>query len=128
MTSKNDKDKTLIDEAENRATENPSLGTVDGYEVHIAIRREPEGEKEPDDFAVNLYIPQDDVDNIPIARVDTSHGLCHIDRLYLPEGHDQRKHDKGFQTKRPEGAVKYMTENGRWRDWVQRFDKNHGLP
>lgn len=118
----------LIKDAEDRDTENPSLGTHLGYEVHIAVRREPEGERYPDDFAVNIYIPFEEHDNVDIARVDTSHGFCHIDREYLPTGHPQRKHDKGFQTDRPEGAVKYFIDDGRWRDWVRRYQKNHGLP
>jgi hypothetical protein len=127
MIDKNESNETLLDEAEDRATENPSLGIVDGYEVHIAIRRDPEGAQIPDEFAVNLYIPQGPGDNIDIARVDTSRGTSHIDRLYLPEGDPQRKHDEGLHTLKPEGAVKYITEKGRWRDWVRRFDENHGL-
>lgn len=118
----------LIDDAEDRQTENPTLGTHLGYEVHLAIRREPTGARYPDDFAVNIYIPRDDGANVDIARVDTSGGTCHIDRLYLPTGNDQRKHDEGFSTSRPEGAVMYFTEQGRWRNWVERYDANHGLP
>ncbi|GAA0539116.1 hypothetical protein ABNG02_14405 [Halorubrum ejinorense] len=126
--TENENDKKLIDEAEHRQTENPTVGTEMGYEVSLAIRRVPSGALYPDDFGVNLYIAQEGSDNIDIARVDTSHGDCHIDRLYLPQKHEQRKHDKGFQTDNPEGAVKYMTEEDRWRDWVRRYDKNHGLP
>jgi len=120
--------KQLIDEAENRSTTNPAVGTEMGYEVSLAIRRVPPGALYPDDFGVNLYIAREGHDNIDVARVDTSHGVCHIDRLYLPDGHKQRRQDEGFQTQNPEGAVKYMTEEDRWRDWVQRYDENHGLP
>lgn len=123
----NNKEKT-IDEAENRQTENPTVGIEMGYEVSLAIRRVPAGALHPDDFAVNLYIAREKDENDSIARVDTSHGECHIDRLYLPNGHKLRKHDKGFQTDNPEGAVKYMTEEDRWREWVQRYEQNHGLP
>jgi hypothetical protein len=124
----NENDKQLIDEAENRQTTNPTVGTEMGYEVSLAIRREPPGARYPDDFGVNLYIAREGSDNIDIARVDTSHGGCHIDRLYLPEEHDQRHQDTGFQTKSPEGAVKYITDDDRWRSWVRRYDENHGLP
>ena len=118
----------LTDEAADRTTENPSLGTHLGYEVHIAVRRVPEGATYPDDFGVNMYIPRSDGDNIDIARVDTDHGACHIDRFYLPEGHDKRHHDFGFSTDRPEGAIRYFTENDNWREWVERYEENHGLP
>lgn len=129
MTKTNDDDiDNLAGRAENRDTENPTLGTHLGYEVHISVRREPKGEAYPDDFAVNMYIPQADRNNIDIARVDTSRRPCHIDRMYLPRSHEKHKHDKGFQTSRPEGAVKYFTEDDRWRDWVERYEENHGLP
>ena len=128
MDDGDDTTRDLIDDASDRTTENPSLGTHLGYEVHIAIRRDPPGTTYPDDFAVTLYIPREDGTNVDIARVDTSGGLCHIDRLYLPEGHDQRKHDEGFSTLRPEGAVTYATDEERWREWVERYEQNHGLP
>lgn len=125
---KNENNEHLIHEAENRQTVNPTVGTEMGYEVSLAIRRVPAGALYPDDFGVNLYIAREGSDNIDIARVDTSHDGCHIDRLYLPDGHEQRHQDKGFQTQNPEGAVKYITEEDRWRDWVRRYDENHGLP
>ena len=128
MNENNDSTNDLIDDAEHRQTENPTLGTEMGYEVSLSIEREPSGAVYPDEFGVNLYIAQEGIDNIDIARVDTAHSGCHIDRFYLPTGHPQRQEDYGFQTESPEGAVKYITDNDRWRDWVRRYDENHGLP
>ncbi|ERH13999.1 MAG: hypothetical protein J07HB67_00253 [halophilic archaeon J07HB67] len=93
----------------------------------MAIRRIPGGAEYPDEFAVNVYIPRENADNIDIVRVDTAHGETHVDRFYLPEGHDRRKHDP-IEINRPEEAVAYFTEGGRWRNWVDRFESNHGLP
>lgn len=124
----NEGDNNLIEEAENRQTENPTVGVEMGYEVSLAIRRVPSGELYPDEFSVNLYIAQEGSGNIDIARVDTSRIGCHIDRLYLPDSHSQQQHDRGFQTDNPEGAVKYMTDDDRWQEWVQRYEENHGLP
>lgn len=124
----NDDPKNTIGRAEDRQTENPVVGVESGYEVSLAIRRDPPGSKYPDDFAVNLYIAQSNGENIDIARVDTSRIGCHIDRPYLPDGDPNQQHDKRFLTDRPEGAVAYMIEDDRWRDWVQKYDQNHGLP
>lgn len=65
--------------------------------------------------------------NVDIARIDTAHGGCHIDRLYLPENHD-RPHDDSVFAARPEGAVSYLPDENRWREWLDRYDANHGLP
>lgn len=116
-----------VEEAENRDSENPTLGKHNGYEFNMAIRREPDGAKYPDEFAVNVYLPRDGHENVDIVRVDTAHGITHVDRLYLPDGHDRRKHDP-INIEQPEEAVVYFTEDGRWRDWVDRFESNHGLP
>jgi len=124
----NKKDNDVIDDAADRQTENPTLGVEMGYEVSLAIEREPSGAIYPDDFGVNLYIAQKGTENIDIARIDTDHSGCHIDRLYLPTGHSQRREDYGFQTASPEGAVTYLTDDDRWRDWIRRYDENHGLP
>ncbi|MFB6244227.1 MAG: hypothetical protein ABEH80_09010 [Halobaculum sp.] len=118
----------IVESGSNRSTSNPSLGTHRGYEVHIAVSRKPPDASVPDEFGVNCYIPREDGDNIDIARVDTDHGGVHIDRFYLPEGHEKRRHDFDFSTDRPAGAIKYFTDNQRWRDWVERYDENHGLP
>ena len=118
----------LVDSASTRASENPSLGTHLGHEVLLAIRRDPPNSVYPDEFAVNLYIPQEGGDNIDIATVDTTWPGLHIDRHYLPEGHEQRKHDTGLSVSNPAGAVKYMTDQQRWKEWVERYDENHGLP
>jgi len=118
----------MIDDAEDRRTENPTVGVAMGYEVSLAIEREPSGAVYPDEFGVNLYIARNGTENIDIARIDTDHSGCHIDRLYLPTGHPQRLEDYGFQASSPEGAVTYITDDDRWREWVQRYDQNHGLP
>lgn len=127
MTTEHTTSEDTITEAENRSTENPTLGEYDGYEVNMAIRRVPDGARDPDEFAVNVYLPQAEADNVDIVRVDTAHGEVHADRLYLPEGHDRRRQDP-IDIERPEEAVRYFTDDERWRDWTERFEQNHGLP
>jgi hypothetical protein len=112
----------------NRCDDSIALGTHLGYEVHIAISQDPQDAPVPQDYGVNLYVRNTDGENVDIARVDTAHAGCHIDRFYLPEGHNQRLEDYGVSFKNPESAVGYMTDNSRWKDWVERYQDNHGLP
>lgn len=127
MTDHLDTD-SLMEGATNRETTNPTIGTHNGYEVRVAAARSPPDAPYPDEFSVNLYVPRSDGENVDIARVDTAGDGCHIDRLYLPRGHRQRKHDYTFQTARPEGAIQYVLDNERWREWIERYETNHGLP
>lgn len=126
-----DADETVA-EAEDRTTVNPTLGRCRGYEVSLAIRRDPAEAAYPDDFAVSVYVSQADDSNVQIARVDTAHGSTHADRLYLPAGDTARKHDD-IDIETPEEAVRYFTEtesavsDPRWREYTKRYDDNHGL-
>ncbi|MEZ3115869.1 hypothetical protein RYH80_08055 [Halobaculum sp. MBLA0147] len=93
----------------------------------MAVRRDPQGEPNPDDFAVNLYVRPGSGENVDIARIDTAHGFTHVDRYYLPEGHDRRKHDE-IAIETPEQAVVYVTDGDRWQVWLERYVDNHGAP
>lgn len=112
------------DESNTRIT----VGTHRGYEVHIAAWSNPEDAEAPEEFGVNLYIPNSTGENVDIARIDTEHSGCHIDRFYLPEDHGQYQHDYGLTVYSPEGGIRYFLEENRWREFVDRYDENHGLP
>lgn len=105
-----------------QATEHLTLGTHLGYEAHVGIARDTNG------YAVTLYVRTKTGEREPIATVMASQNKCQIDRLYLPTDHSQRKGDKGLCALMWEGALQYITENGRWKEWLERYESNHGLP
>lgn len=67
-------------------------------------------------------------ENVDIARIDTAHSGVHIDRLYLPEDHRHYRHDYSVDVFSPREALEYFLENDRWKDWLEQYDRNHGLP
>jgi len=61
------------------------LGEYAGNRYHLAIRGEPDLQS-PDDFAVILYYKDAETESeFEVARIDTSHGHTHLDKLYLEE-------------------------------------------
>jgi len=104
------------------------LGTYLGYRVFIGISRDPENAAAPDDWGVNLYIPNPDGENTDIARVDTDHKGVHMDRFYLSEEHPDYQHDYSVQYTDPESALRFeFLQKEMWQHYVDRYREEHGL-
>lgn len=103
-----------------------TLGQHLGRTVLVSIRQRPSAANAPDEFAANLYIPaSEDVD---VFRVDTAHSGCHADRLYLPDDDPQRREDYSVQFFSPDEVFEWLLDGDRWRDFVEQYEANHGLP
>lgn len=131
MTRETDTSTSSSDESdeEQRSYSNANrLGVWRGWPVHIAVSQEPADAQTPDDFGVNLFVTNEDGDNVDIARIDTAHHGCHFDRLYLPEGSAERRQDYSVQYEDPDEAYLHFIEDSRWEYYVKRYHENHGLP
>lgn len=103
-----------------------TLGQHLGRAVVVSIRQRPSKADAPDEFAANLYVPaSEDVD---IFRVDTAHYGCHADRFYLPEDDPRRREDYSVQFRNPDEVFEWLLRGDRWRDFVEQYEANHGLP
>lgn len=105
-----------------------TLGRQLGVPVQAAVSQHPPGAPAPDEFAVNVFVPDADGRNVDVVRIDTAHDGCHVDRLYLPEGDPRRREDYGMTLFSPREALRFLTETDRWRRFVERFAETHGLP
>lgn len=106
-----------------------TVGTHRGRRVFFGISRTPPSARVPDEFGVNLFVPNADGENVSIARIDTHARVgCHVDRHYLPAEHPDYKHDSSVTVFSPEEAVSWFLDGDRWRRFVTEFDRNHGLP
>lgn len=105
-----------------------SLDVWDGWPIHIGVSQEPVDADAPEDFGVNLFVTNENGENIDIARIDTAHRGCHFDRFYLPEGHPDRKEDYTVQYEDPDEAFLHFVKNDRWVHYVEQYHENHGLP
>lgn len=105
-----------------------TLGRHLGYRVQVAVRRKPPGARAPDEFAVNVFVPGPDGENVDIVRIDTAHDGVHADRLYLPVDDPRRFEDYGVTFHSPEEVLRHIHEGNRWRSFLERYDRNHGLP
>lgn len=123
----NDPPSTSRDDADPDGARIVTLGWHLGYRVQAAIDWDPPGARAPDEFAVNVFVPNRDGDNVDVVRIDTAHAGCHVDRLYLPEGDRSRLRDYGVTVYSPEEAIGRFVV-GRWREYLERYDENHGLP
>jgi len=103
-----------------------TLGRHLGQTVLVSIRQRPSEADAPDEFAANLYVPASE--DIDIFRVDTAHSGCHADRLYLPDGDPQRREDYSVQFFSPYEVFEWLLDGDRWRDFVEQYEANHGLP
>lgn len=104
------------------------IGVYDGWPIHVAVSQEPASAVAPQEFAVNLFVPNENGENVDIARIDTDHRGCHMDRLYLPEGHDERREDYTVQYEDPDEAFGHFVREREWEYYTRRYDENHGLP
>lgn len=104
-----------------------TLGRDLGRPVHVGVHRKPPDAPAPDQFGVNVFVTGPDGEPVDVVRVDTFHAGCHVDRCYLPTDHP-RVRDYGPTFFSPEDAVAWLVEDERWRDFLGRYDANHGLP
>lgn len=105
------------------------LGTHRDRRVFVAATRQPSDAPAPDEFSLNVYIPNETGENVDIVRIDTAHAGLHIDRLYFPES-DRRRHQDysidGIYS--PEDALAWLIDGERWRTFVDEYAETHGLP
>lgn len=103
-----------------------ALGQFRGRTVHLAVRAEPSlSAPAPASFAVTLFVPRRDGQNVVIARIDTSDAGVHFDRRYLPTG-DPRRKDYGVQVPDHRAAQRHLVD--RWRTYAELYAENHGWP
>lgn len=105
-----------------------TLGRHLGYPVRVAVRKRPPDARVPDEFAVNVFVPDPDGENVDVVRFDTAHAGIHVDRLYLPHDDPRRFEDYSVTFHSPEEVLRHLHERGRWRSFLERYDRNHGLP
>lgn len=115
------------DESDVWFTQTVEIGRYEGRPVALGSSREPPGAPAPDDFGVNLFVPNERGGNVDVVRIDTAHDGCHVDRLYLSEG-DRLRRDYGLTLRSPEAVVDWLLEDERWRTFVELYDEHHGLP
>lgn len=94
------------------------LGTRGGRDDHLTIRVSPSF-NHVTDFAVVVHCSPTDTDGreIQIARIDTTHGHTHFDRLYR---RDQPKEQIDVDVWE---AAAILEAN--WRTYAERFDDAH---
>lgn len=111
---------------DNERQETITIGRHRGHTILVSIRQRPSEADAPDEFAANLYVPNDD--DVDLFRVDTAHSGCHADRLYLPKDHPNRREDYSVQFISPYEVFEWLLEDDRWRRFLEQYDTNHGLP
>lgn len=127
-TFSSDSDRTGNQPTDEVYADSQSLGVFKGWPIHIAVSQEPADAPAPQNFGVNLFVPNENGENVDIARIDTAHEGCHIDRLYLPKDHPERQHDYTVQYETPDEAFGHFVQSREWEYMAKRHDENHGLP
>lgn len=90
------------------------LETYRGRKYFMEIRADP-GFNTPEDFAVVVYYRDAEAsENRQIARVDTSHGFTHFDKVYRRD-EPKEEVDGGLWE-----AVRQLQEN--WRTYAESFE------
>jgi hypothetical protein len=91
------------------------LGTYKQHRYFLRLRADPNFEN-IDDFAVTIYYKDaQKEERIQIARVDTSHGYTHFDRLYR---RDEPKDTVDW------GLWETVEQfNSEWRTWAESHDR-----
>lgn len=94
------------------------LGTHDGRVYHLTVSGEP-SINDVEQFAVTVHYNDPVTEqSVEIARIDTSHGFVHFDRLYRA---DQPKETLDIETPwEAEGLLR-----DRWRQYAETFARNH---
>lgn len=90
------------------------LGRYRANDYFLAIRGTP-SINSPSDFSVSVAYENDDGENITVARVDTSHGFVHFDRLYR---RDEPKEEVDWSL---DEAVYHLREN--WRTYAESYEQ-----
>jgi hypothetical protein len=90
------------------------LGKYQGRQYFVLLEGSPDL-ADPDEFAAVLFYPDADRDtHVQIARIDTSHGDVHFDRLYRRGEPKDTEVDFG-----PWEAFEQLAEN--WRTYAKSF-------
>lgn len=110
-----------------KLTQTVELGRYRGYPVAAGPSRTPTDAPAPDEFDLDVFVPDENGANVDIGRIDTDHDGCHVDRLYLPEDHPNRR-DYGPTVHSPEAALEWLLSGDRLERMLQRYDETHGLP
>lgn len=110
-----------------------SIGQYGGHRVFLSVSGNPDGAPAPEHFGVDIWIPDADGSQVHIVRIDTYAAVdIHIDRLYLPEGEPNRKHDPDIDSdaaiRSVDEAVDWLLEDDRWWVFISRYADVHGLP
>lgn len=90
------------------------LGWYRANNYFLAIRGTP-SINSPTDFSVSVVYEDDTGENVTIARVDTSHGYVHFDRLYR---RDEPKEEVDWSF---DEAVYHLREN--WRTYAESYEQ-----
>jgi len=94
------------------------LGYYEDRVYHLSVNGEP-SMNDVRMFAVTIhYDDPKSQETVEIARIDTSHGFVHIDRLYR---RDQPKEALDIET--PWEAEKHL--RSRWRQYAESYARNH---
>lgn len=117
-----------IDDAPSEPDRVVTLGFHLGVRVQAAVSQHPPDARVPEEFAVNVFVPNADGRNVDVVRIDTAHAGCHVDRLYLPADDPRRRRDYGVTLFSPRGALRFLVEDDRWRRFLERYAENHELP
>lgn len=98
------------------------------YSYFLAVAVEPDPDSVPNftlDDAEHYCVvvgreapPVPDESNVEIVRIDTCHGRPHVDKLWLPPNHGERKEwlGDGFTV---HDAKDHLKRN--WREYVRRY-------
>lgn len=94
------------------------LGVVRGKPYYLTVRATPNFDRVRDFAVVLYYTPADDPETkIQIARIDTTHGYTHFDRLYRRDQPKERIDVDIWQ------ASTLLEDN--WRTYAERYDDLH---
>lgn len=108
-------------------TQTTQIGHHRGLVVAVGVTRRPEDAPAPDEFGVNAFVPNERGEDIDIVRVDTAHDGCHVDRLYLPVDHPNRRdYSRTFYS--PEAVFEWLVTDSLWRRFLEEYETNHGVP
>ena len=95
------------------------LGSYQGHVYQLTVAGEPSiNDVQSFSVTIHYYVPETD-ETTEVARIDTSHGFVHFDRLYHA---DQPKDPVDMET--PWEAEEHLREH--WHQYAVSFARNHG--
>lgn len=91
--------------------------------IQIGVRAEPSLDS-PESWAVFLYFEDTEGERTHIARVDTSHGEIHLDRLYRESMAETKRFD--VEISAPHEAEAFL--RNKWQSFCQIYADNYEFP